>query len=109
MSELVLKRLFNPLVNNYFIYSLTANGRKYTKYLEILHGFTNKVIQDRTREVLARKRHDSMSEEDYLLGKKKRLAFLDLLIETNRHERVLTDKEIQEEVDTFMFAVSSPN
>ena len=46
-------------------------------------------------------------EEDHHDGwrRRKRIAFLDLLLQMHRQDESFTLRDVQEEVDTFMFAV----
>ena len=95
-SGLVFKRLMSPWLFSDLVYNRTAEGIQWNKNLAILHGFTKKVIQERKKEILG----VNNDNDDIHIGIKKRIAFLDLLI---KDETLLSDEEIQEEVDTFMF------
>ena len=74
-------------------------GREWKRCVQILHGFTKQVIQTR------KDKSDLISNDDDLddVGRKRRVAFLDLLIKESKGGTVLSDEDIREEVDTFMF------
>lgn len=73
----------------------------------MLHGETNRVIQQRRKQLQLAKveQGKAQQQEDNDVGGRRRLAFLDMLLlaqmEGNGSE--LSDVDIREEVDTFMF------
>ncbi|XP_071560726.1 uncharacterized protein [Temnothorax nylanderi] len=112
MGELLVYRLLRQWLQNNWIYSLTPKGREQAKTLKILHGFTDQIIAERKlyhertngRHLKSFDNDTSIETNDAeTIGiRKKRLAMLDLLIVASQ-KGLLTDLDIREEVDTFMF------
>ncbi|XP_046438966.1 cytochrome P450 4C1-like isoform X6 [Daphnia pulex] len=90
------------------IYFMTKHGKEYQKCLKIIHGFTSKVIQERRKEIdqeletkEVKEKQDGPEESQF--KSKKRRAFLDLMLIAAKEGADLTDMDIRNEVDTFMF------
>ncbi|XP_023240248.1 cytochrome P450 4C1-like [Centruroides sculpturatus] len=74
------------------------------KYRRIVHQLHLKVIKERT-ELIKRNQHmDDFQGEEKTLGIKKKRAFLDLLLFHHLTNGTLSEKDVKEEVDTFMIA-----
>ncbi|XP_039304801.1 cytochrome P450 4C1-like isoform X1 [Solenopsis invicta] len=110
MGELFIYRLVRHWLISDWIFALTSQGREQVKILKILHGFTNKIIAERkdyhkrtNGQYLKNFNQSIITDNEEIVGsKKKRLAMLDFLIYASQ-EGHLTDVDIREEVDTFMF------
>jgi len=99
MGHIVLQRQSKIWLQWDAVFKRSSLYKRHQRCIEVLHGFSNKVIRERRAEV---RNSQTIMEED-VFGRKKRLAFLDLLIAASQDGRVLSDEDIREEVDTFMF------
>jgi cytochrome P450 family 4 len=102
MCTIVIERSFSLLQMFDLTYPLTKNYYVQKRALKVLHGHTNSVITKRRKE-LQNQPTKKMQNDEFVPKTKK--AFLDLMLDATVDGRPLTQKEIQEEVDTFMFEV----
>ena len=85
------------------LFKVSPLGREYQRCLAILHGFTAKVIRQRRRRQAstANKKTGASFTNDTEEEGTKKLALLDLLLAADSD--ALSDGDIAEEIDTFMF------
>ncbi|CAK8671615.1 unnamed protein product [Clavelina lepadiformis] len=113
LSRHLFIRLENPLYLIGFIWNLSKPGRTFSKACDVVHSLAERVIAER-REVLDKlhKETDKSQPEEIAKGiptfktrgKNKTLDFLDILLQTKDEDgNGLTDKEIRDQVDTFLF------
>lgn len=113
ISDIVIKRVISPTKQNDFLYMFTLDSFKENKSLKIVHKFTKKVIRNRREELknlnnvnFAKSNKENINKDSTTsndFGIKKRSPFLDTLIQSSINGVPLSDDDIREEVDTFMF------
>ncbi|XP_021706624.1 cytochrome P450 4d1 isoform X1 [Aedes aegypti] len=99
-ANVSIKRMFDFIRRTPLFY-LTPSYQQLRKSLKVLHGYTDNVITSRRKQLSNSSNKNHKDSDDF--GFRRKEAFLDMLLKTNINGKPLTDLEIREEVDTFMF------
>ncbi|XP_033748156.1 cytochrome P450 4F3-like [Pecten maximus] len=87
-------RMLKPWLYPELFFRLSADGRNFFRHVKYVHDFDEKVIQQRRQSMAV----------DASTKTKGRLDFLDILLTArDDNDTGLTDREIRDEVDTFLF------
>ncbi|KAI4462783.1 cytochrome p450 family 4 [Holotrichia oblita] len=96
----VSNRTAKPWLGYDRIYYNSSHGKRYLEYLSVLHNMTRKMIHERKNlRQQQTSEKENVTEDDY--GRKKRRAFLDLLLDVSNDGKVLTVEEMREEEKVY--------
>ncbi|XP_071498886.1 cytochrome P450 4V2-like [Diadema antillarum] len=103
MIAIAFMRFRSPLMWVDAFFYRTEAGERQRKYLRILHGVTQSMIQ---QKLLQSSESPDVSTQNVgaVAEQRKQIAFLDLLIQMHREDPSFTLADVQEEVDDVMFA-----
>ena len=107
LIEHISRRFFNPIYRVDWIYNLTPAGRRMKNACRVVHDYADRVIRER-KKALGLEGGKTGEEGESVLERaarqRKYLDFLDtLLTAVDEDGNGMTDLEIRNEVDTFLF------
>ncbi|XP_024875329.1 cytochrome P450 4C1-like, partial [Temnothorax curvispinosus] len=103
-SASIINRLLTPWYWPDWLYYSLPVGKKFKSTIDLLHDFTKGVINKKKAERQSQNGYTDNEDNELNIGKRKRKAFLDLLLDQNAKDDIpLTDDELRAQVDTFMF------
>lgn len=97
--------MFSVFLREDFLFRFTGLYNEQKRALKTLHDFTDKVINERRNAILTNSSDKHNDNVDESIGIKKKMAFLDILLQSSINGKPLSNSDIREEVDTFMFEV----
>ncbi|KAL0278412.1 UNVERIFIED_CONTAM: hypothetical protein PYX00_000241 [Menopon gallinae] len=103
ITAIVLERINKLWLHPNFIFNKTSLGKEHQMHLDITKDFVDNIIRERKK--VRQQNGSAKNDEKKVDIRKRKLAFLDLLLETQAEGKYqLTDEEIREEVDNIVFA-----
>lgn len=98
IASIVQMRFVNVWLSSDSVFKLTKAGQEHDNSIRVIQEFVDKVIAERKVE------WKHKCDGNFNDPTKKRRALLDLLLEMSHNGTVLSDEDIREEVNTFMYA-----
>uniref|UniRef100_A0A336KFI5 CSON009392 protein n=1 Tax=Culicoides sonorensis TaxID=179676 RepID=A0A336KFI5_CULSO len=96
LLDTIILRFYNPLYKNDWIWKMTKYYKRVSECITYFHEFVDTIINNRRDQLI--------SENSVKFEERKRPALLDILLLSTIDGRPLTNKEIQDEVNSFMLA-----
>ncbi len=104
VANSMVNRFFNVCLRPDLLWSLSKQSQEQRRILKVLHQFTENVIKERRLKLDGMVNNNTI-ESINDIGIKQKRAFIDILLNSTIDGKPLTDRDIREEVDTFMFEV----
>lgn len=96
-SKIIIERMFIVWKTYNFMFKLSGDSDAEKRAVKILHKATDDIITARRNLLMKRNENDT--------DKQKKKCFLDILLESTIDGMPLSNSDIREEVDTFLFEV----
>lgn len=105
LADIIHRRSYDFVLRYDVFFKFTRTYQRQKTLIKALHDFTDKVIVARREKLL----HESVSvaNDEEAFGVRKKMALLDILLKSAIEGQQLTNEDIREEIDTFMFEVES--
>lgn len=96
-------RAFSFLLRYDIFYYFSSMRHETNECLRILHGFTDGLIRNRRQQLKTSEISEPYMPDESEIGAKRKYNFVDIMLHALVDGKPLTNLEIREEVDTFIF------